>query len=89
MNRLASDEYPNTIKEIIEQPHQFETWSNGEYEKAEPNVDSHLALAKLESNKDTDTEIIGFETVSNGEVLTQWFDMAYTYQNHNFYKKKD
>lgn len=89
MNRVASDEYPNTIKEVIEQPHQFETWSNGEYQKAEPNVDSHLALAKLESNKDEDAEIIGFETVSNGEVLTKWFDMAYTYQNHNFYKKKD
>lgn len=89
INRLESDLYPDTIQEIIEQPHQFETWQNGMYEKAEPNADSHLALAKLESNKDPDEEIIGFETTSNGEVLTRWFDMAFTYLDHNFYKQKD
>lgn len=88
-NRVNSPDYPNSIEEVIKQPHQFETWSNGQYLIAEPDVESHLALAELEKNRDLDTEIIAFETVSNGEVLTKWFDMSFTYLNHNFYTKKD
>lgn len=44
-NRVQSPEYPDTIEKVISQPFQFETFTNGMYEDAEPNTDSHLALA--------------------------------------------
>lgn len=88
INRLNSESYPDSIAEIIAQPHQFQTYSNGTYWNTEPNVDSHLALAKLESNKEPDTDIIAFENASNGNVLLRWFDMKYSYHNHIFYTKK-
>lgn len=89
INRTLSDSYPSTVKEVIEQPGQFDSFANGSYEKAEPTVDSHLALAKLESNKQPDEEIEAFETITNGEVLLRWYDMKFSYLNHNFYKQKD
>lgn len=88
LNRLNSDDYPNSIGEIISQKNQFETYSKGVYQDAEPTVDSHLALALLEKNIDTDLSIIGFETKANGESLLQYFDYSYTYGNHNFYINK-
>lgn len=89
MNRVASDEYPNTIKEVIEQPSQFETWENGKYQKAEPSVDSHLALAQLEKNSGDYPEIIAFEATWNNSSLLRYYDVAFTYKGHTFYKKKD
>lgn len=90
INRLCSSDFPNTIAEVISQESQFETYWNGMYTITEPTVDSHLALAQLESNKDLDKTIIGFETVTNGDALLKYFDYKFTYKNHNFYTlKKD
>ena len=89
MNRVYSDKYPDSVAAVISQPMQFESYTNGSYEKAEPTTDSHLALAELEKNREPDTEIEAFETTSNGEVLLRWYDMKFTYLNHNFYKQKD
>lgn len=89
MNRVASEDYPNTIQEVIEQPSQFETWGNGKYLEVEPNVDSHLALAQLESNSGDYTEIIAFEATWNDSSLLRYYDVAFTYKGHTFYKEKD
>ena len=89
MNRVYSDKYPDSVALVIEQPMQFESYTNGSYEKAQPTTDSHLALAELEKNKEPDTEIEAFETTSNGKVLLRWYDMKFSYLHHNFYKQKD
>ena len=60
LNRVASPDFPNTIKEVIEQPGQFSTVSNGKYAKAEPNVDSHYALALVEGRQ-LETDALYFE----------------------------
>jgi hypothetical protein len=39
INRVLSDEYPNTVKEVIEEPYQFCTADNGE-----PDFDCYLAV---------------------------------------------
>lgn len=88
INRVNDPAFPNTIEEVISQRHQFETYRNGNYQKSEPTVDSHLALALLEKNVGDDESIVAFETTANGHSLLRWFDMGYTYQNHNFYTKK-
>ena len=37
LNRVESKNYPDTIEGVIKQEGQFETWSNGSIEKAEPD----------------------------------------------------
>lgn len=89
INRLYSDEYPDTIKEIITQPHQFESYQNGSYDTAEPTVEAHLALAELEKNLDPDDDIIAFEAIWNKNSLLRYFDAAYDYMGHQFYVAKN
>lgn len=96
INRVNSPEYPDTIQGVIEQKNfikgkwrwQFCTVRVGTYYDIEPNTNAHLALALLEGNKNADTDIIAFETSTNGNTLTKWFDIAYQYHNHIFYKAK-
>jgi hypothetical protein len=88
INRVNDPAFPNTVEEVITQPHQFSTYANGTYQKAEPTLDSHRALALLEKNVGDDDTIVAFETVSNGNSLLRYFDIAWTYLNHTFYTKK-
>lgn len=97
MNRVASDDYPDSAVNVIEQKDlingkwrwQFCTVRDGIYQDTEPDLNSHLALAMLEKNENQDTSIIAFETSTNGNTLTEWFDIAYQYRNHIFYTKKE
>lgn len=60
LNRVDDPEFPNTIQEVIEQPGQFSTVSNGTYYNAEPDVNSHLALAMIEKGE-VETDALYFE----------------------------
>ena len=88
LNRLTSNRYPDTIKEVIADKGQFETYEEGIYQKTEPNLDSHLALGMLETTLNFDTEIIGFETKENGRALEKYYDYKFTYKDHDFYVSK-
>lgn len=61
LNRVDDPEFPNTIQGVIEQPGQFSTVSNGAYYNAEPDVNSHLALAMLEKGE-VETDALYFES---------------------------
>ena len=99
LNRVNSESFPNTIWEVytqIEQDklgvwhYQFESYANGSYKTASITPEVHLALAKIESNKNLDKDIVAFETKTNGNILTRWFEVAYTLKDHIFYTlKKD
>lgn len=54
LNRVKSPDFPNTIKEVIEQPGQF----SADYD--EPDVNSHIALAMVESGE-IKTDALYFE----------------------------
>ena len=88
INRVLNPEFPDSVEEVIKQPYQFESYSNGSYDKAEPTTDCHLALADVERGLSDDEDIVAFETVSNGESLKRYFDYAYTIEDHNFYIRK-
>lgn len=87
-NRVISEDYPDTISEVITQPGQFESYQNGMYEAAEPTAETHLALAELEKGKDLNAEIIAFETVANHKSLEKYFKYSFTYKGHDFYAQK-
>lgn len=88
MNRVQSPEYPDTIEEVITQPHQFQTVENETYYTAVPSVKAHLALAELEKNLNPDTSIIAFEMITNSKSLERYFVYAYTFGGHDFYVKR-
>lgn len=88
-NRVLSPHFPDTVQGVISQRGQFQTYKNGTYQQTEPNLDSHKALAEFEKNINADTEIIGFETVSNEGALLAYFDYAYTLGDHDFYIWRD
>lgn len=88
INRRKDPEYPDTIWGVFSQENQFSSYLSGAWKKAEITPECHEALAELEKNRNLDTSIYAFETVSNGNTLTAWFDMAYSYRDHIFYTKK-
>lgn len=88
-NRVQSDTFPGTIKEVIEQKGQFSSYYNGVYDRAQPTEETHQALAIFESNKGLDPNPIGFETNDNGNVLLKYYDFYKVYGNHTFYKQKN
>lgn len=65
VNRLKSDEFPDTVKEIIYQTGQFSVVSEGKFAKAEPTLSSHLALAMVEKGIDWSEGAIWVEASSN------------------------
>lgn len=89
INRTESNEFPNTIFEVVSQKNAFESYTNGSYLTAEITPECHLALATIEKNKDLEKNLYAFENKRNGNKLEQWFDVVYTYKDHTFYTLKN
>ena len=62
LNRVNSDDFPGTIREVIEQEGQFLMLDDPRYLKAEPDNNSHLALALVESGQIT-TDFLYYEAL--------------------------
>ena len=60
LNRVADPNVPDTGEGVIRQKGQFSTVSSGAFDNAEPNVDSHYALALIESRQ-VETDALYFE----------------------------
>ena len=88
-NRVNSPDYPDDVWSVVTQPYQFEPIMNGSYYTVEITPEAHEALALFESNLNADEEIVAFESVTNNASLTRYYDVAYTYQDHTFYVKKN
>lgn len=86
MNRVKSDEWPDTIREVINQTGQFSPISDGRFNKVEISEDAYEALARIEAG-DIAQSIIAFE-VQKSDVLDQYFAMAFEFKDHKFYTKK-
>ena len=44
-NRVMSDQFPNSVEEVLMQDGQFTTYTNGAYKSVEPSEDTHEAIA--------------------------------------------
>lgn len=60
LNRVQSDEFPDTIPEVIEQPGQFAAYSNGAIWRQELSPEI-CALVLAEINDQADTEVLFFQ----------------------------
>lgn len=84
INRMESEDFPDTIYGVVSEPGQFSTFSNGLYEKAEPTENSMKALELL--------KVLGnqgqlyFEITSENSWQSRNLHRLFTYSNHTFYK---
>lgn len=85
-NRKLSETFPDNIVDVVYQPHQFSSVTNGSIDEVEVSPECHLALARLESGE-VSPGIIGFET-KKSEELDKYFDRAFEYKDHRFYTEK-
>lgn len=88
MNRTLpqNDEWPNTIKEVLNQKGQFSSVSDGRFNKVEISKDAYEALARIEAGNIAEA-IIAFE-VKESDELDKYFKLAFVFRDHKFYTKK-
>ena len=84
LNRVESDEFPDTIYDVVSEPGQFSTFSNGSYEKAEPTENSRKALLLLNALQNQGQ--LYFEITSENSWQSRNLCKVFTYSNHTFYK---
>lgn len=83
MNRVESEDFPDTVKGVIYQEGQFATATNGAMNKAVPTAETHEALAYLESGNKAEN-IVAFEGAGS-DYLERYFWRAFTFRDHTFY----
>ena len=83
INRVKSPDFPNTIHDVIHQPHQFATKG---MKFADITAETHMALAELEMGNLV-PEIVAFERTENSS-LDAYFSEAFTFKDHVFYTCK-
>lgn len=84
LNRVNDDRFPDTIEGVIFQDHQFSPIKDGRYEKAEPDIECHLALAEIEKGNYSDVEALYFENASDSWQARNC-KYLYTIGHHRFY----
>lgn len=88
LNRVASDEFPDTVQGVVYQKSQFESVTNGSIYRAEITPEVRQALAEVEKNLKPNNKIIAFETAENGKTLEKYFDYSFTQGDHDFFTTK-
>ena len=86
LNRVNSPEWPNTIREVVEQKGQFMKLTDKRYLNAKPDTNSHLALAMIESGE-IQTDFLFYEALW---VKNSWAsrhrELALEYGGSRFYR---
>ena len=90
INRVKSDKFPDTIKEVLYQKNQFSPIGNGSFDRLEPDEDCYKALELVEDGFDESKGATFFEACPDGSVwhennLKKLFKHGVT----TFYKEKE
>lgn len=88
LNRLKDDRFPDDISEIIYAENQFAVTTNGVMDKAEPNLESHLALAMVEQGIDKSEGAVYFEASTNSTESWHYKNKTFLYEidGQRYYK---
>ena len=86
LNRVASEEFPNTVGEVIYQQGQFEPITNGRYSAVETNEDWMKAMEMVLNGWDQSDGATYFTRYDSGEWHKANLQHLFTYQHHSFYK---
>lgn len=87
LNRVWTDEFPDTIEGVIYQKNQFSPISNGRYDKVEPDDDCWEALRMVESGWDESQGALYFESEKNADNWhSRHLKYLFTHGGHRFYR---
>lgn len=87
LNRMVSDEFPDTVEGVIFQENQFSTVeTGGRYWTTIPNEDCDRALRMIEQGYDESYGALYFESVSGESWHSQNLEYLFQKGNHRFYK---
>ena len=84
LNRVEDDRFPDSIKGVIFQEHQFSPITDGRYYNAEPDVECHLALAEIEMGEYYTVNALYFENASESWQASNCEYLG-TLGHHRFY----
>jgi len=87
LNRVWSDEFPDTIEEVIFQPNQFSvTEPGGRYYTTEPDEGCREALALVSAGWDGSQGALYFESCENDSWHSRNLEYLFQEGNHRFYR---
>ena len=88
LNRVYSDEFPDTIYDVIYQKKQFSPVSNSRFDKIEPNEDCYKALDMIQLDKWNESEgALYFESEGcTDNWHSRHLEYLFTHGGHRFYK---
>lgn len=87
LNRVWDEDFPDTIEEVIFQPGQFSTTTDGgRYYTTEPDEGCYEALELVESGWDESGGALYFESCTGGSWHSSHLNFLYEVGNHRFYK---
>lgn len=87
LNRVWSEEFPDTIEEVIFQKNQFSPVSNGRYDEVEPDKECYEALEMLQvEHWNESQDALYFESKSDSKWHSENLEFLFKYGRHYFYK---
>ena len=88
LNRVCSDEFPDTIKEVIFQENQFSPISDGRWDRVEPNEDCYEAVKiVMEAEYDYSGGALYFESCADKDNWhSRNLEFLYESEGIRFYK---
>lgn len=90
LNRVWSDQFPNTISKVIYQSKQFSPVSNGRFDSLEPNADCFKALEMVQIDGwDESHGALYFESESKSTWHKDNLTFLFQHGNHIFYTEED
>lgn len=90
LNRVWSDEFPDSISEVIYQKGQFSPVSNGRFDRVEPDEDCYRALELVQVERwDESHGALYFESVSASDWHRKNLSFLFKHGNHYFYTDKE
>lgn len=88
LNRVWSDEFPDTIEDVIFQKGQFSPISNGRYDEVEPDEDCYRALQLIQIDGwDESKGATYFESKSDSAWHSEHLTFLFKHGRHYFYKE--
>lgn len=89
LNRVQSDEFPDSISEVIFQKGQFSPISNGRYDRVEPDQECYEALDLVSEKWDESQGTLYFESASASNWHRNNLKFLFQYGKHYFYTDKE
>lgn len=87
LNRVWSDEFPDTIEEVIFQPGQFSpVMEGGRYYTTEPDDECREALEMVMKGWDESHGALYFESCNNSSWHSENLEFLFQVGNHRFYR---